>query len=472
MGVDVVRGSTIDALSSYGLAPTSDAAVQIDITAVLRRVGPELVETYLCDHNCTISHRGRPTGGHYNCPASFTLNRGAVAATVPPAELLLVGIDRTLAAAREVQAAFAANGFDAYAEAFGLPGAVRDSLRAALTRGPSEVTLFGGSPEAHPEILDLVGGVRRRGHTLHVTMTGRRIIRSPAFLDELAGSGVDVLALSADDVTEPAALRRLLAADVDELRAEWRQIPAVHGQRQKVVEAIHTARLLADLPADRRPALLFNIAVHRGNLGCIDEVLTALADAFPAASLNPFPAQSAFERRIEPLEREDLRNLRAFVHRAIQEQHHRGRGHRGRWGLVPRMHYWLLLAAALDEPVAAVRVSGWSTWQCFRSAGAGRYVQVAGTGRRSSTQAPAGGRVGCFWNRVLNDDHLPAIWDAPADGIRRYLDLRPVRATDSAQGCPGCLFPRLVGDMVSLECGMDTAVRDAYLALRKHHLAF
>ena len=472
MAVDVVRPSPVDALTRYGLAPTSDAAVQIDITAVLRRTTGGLVESYLCDHNCTIEHRGTPTGGHYNCPAAFTLNRGAVAATVPPADLLLEGIERTVTAARHAQAAFAGSGFDAYADTFRLPSGVRAGLRAALTHGPAEVTLFGGSPEAHPDILDVLRGLRARGHTVHVTMTGRRLIRTPELLDELAGGGVDVLALSADDVTDPADLRRLLSAEPRELRAEWRRIPPVHGQRQKVVEAIHTARLLGDLPADRRPGLLFNIAVHRGNLGCVDDVLSALAAAFPGADMNPFPAQSAFERRIEPLDPADVRDLRAFVVRALEEQHHRGHGRRGGWGLVPRMHYWLMLAAALADRTAPARVTGWSTWQCFRSPGAGRYVQVAGTGRRPSAEGPAGGRVGCFWSPVLNDDDLPAVWDGPVDGLRRYLDLRPARATRARPGCPGCLFPRLVGDMVSLECGLDPGLRDAYLDLRTHHLGF
>jgi hypothetical protein len=472
MPLDVPRTDRRSALHRYGLAPTSAGAVQIDITAVLRRAGDGLVETYLCDHNCTISHRGLPTGGHYNCPAALTKNRGAIASTVAPADLLLEGIERTLVAARTAEAAFAETGFDAYAETFRLPPDVRAELRAALTRGPSEVTLFGGSPEAHPGILELVAGLRERGHRVHVTMTGRKLIRTPGFLDEIVHSGPTVLALSADDVPDVATLQRLLQADPAELRAQWRTIPPMHGQRQKLYEAVHAARLWQALPAPERPGLLFNTAVHQGNVTTIGEVLGLLAEAFPAAALNPFPLQSAFERRVEQFDHGRLRAMREFVGRALAEQHERGAGRPGAWGLVRRMHYWLLLAAVAAERTAPVRLTGWNTWQCFRSAGAGRYVQIAGTGRRPVTPAPAGGRVGCFWTGVLNDDDLPPVWAADPERIRRYLDLRPARAAEAPIGCAGCLFPRLVGDMVSLECGMDPLLRDAYLDLRRQHLSF
>src|SRR4051795_7417970 len=143
-------------LADYGLLPTAGAAVQIDITAVLRQHGDALLETYLCDHNCTITYDGKQTGGHYNCPAAFTLNRGAVASTIASAERLLHGIEQTLSAARQIQSAFAETEFDRYAEVFRLPTAVRRELRAALLTGPGEVTLFGGSPEAHSEIVPLI----------------------------------------------------------------------------------------------------------------------------------------------------------------------------------------------------------------------------------------------------------------------------------------------------------------------------
>jgi hypothetical protein len=459
-------------LAAYGLLPSIRAAIQIDVTAVLRRQGHELVETYLCDHNCTITHKGAPTGGHYNCPAALTLNRGAIAATIAGADALLHGIEQMLAAAQQAQRNFIDDGFEEYALAFALPDGIRDALRAALLDGPSEVTLFGGSPEAHPQIVPLVEGLRARGHSVHITMTGRRLIRHPELLGELVGSGVTVLALSADDVDSVAELDRLLEAEPEQLRAEWKKVPALHGQRQKVFEAIHAARQWQRLPADQRPSILFNIAVHPGNVVEIGQVLAALTQAFPEALLNPFPMQSAFEGRLADLTSERLGDFRALISQAIANQHSRAVGRPTSWGLVQRMHYWLLLAVVTDREDATARMTGWETWKCFRSAAAGRYVQVAGTGRRPTALQTAGGRVGCFWNDAINDDSVPAIWDASPQQLRTYLKLRSTIAARPGRGCAGCLFPRLVGDMVSLETGMDSALRDAYLLLRKQHLGF
>ena len=111
-------------LDAYGLSPHGQSAIQIDITAVLRRGERGLVETYLCDHNCSISHRGRPTGGHYNCPAAFTVNRGAIVSTIASSDLLLDGIDRMAAAASEANAAFIADEFATYATIFRLPQSI------------------------------------------------------------------------------------------------------------------------------------------------------------------------------------------------------------------------------------------------------------------------------------------------------------------------------------------------------------
>jgi hypothetical protein len=439
---------------------------------VLRRGNDALVETHLCDHNCTITYRGKATGGHYNCPAAFTLNRGAIASTTAPAELLLEGIDRVLRAASDAQLAFARDGFGAYADRFAIPDSLREPLRSTLIQEPREVALFGGSPEAHPDIVPILAGLQQRGYVTHITMTGRRAMRAAGCLDSLTSAGVSVIALSIDEVSSAPDLERLLQLTLAELRSEWRKISPLNGQRQKLVEAVHAARLWQQMPASGRPGLLFNMAVHGGNVAAMGRLLTALSTEFPRAMLNPFPMQSAFEGRRPDFTRDQLEDFREFTGRAIQEQHERAAGAAGSWGLVPRMHYWLLLSAALNAHDASSRLGGWTTWQCYRSAASGHYVQVAATGTRMLAPQPAGGRVGCFWNNALNDDSLPSIWHAPQDSIRKYLDERPQLATTGGAKCPGCLFPRLVGDMISLESGMDPGLCDSYLRLRKQHLAF
>ena len=45
-------------------------------------------------------------------------------------------------------------------------------------------------------------------------------------------------------------------------------------------------------------------------------------------------------------------------------------------------------------------------------------------------------------------------------------------AKSNPDPCPGCNFPRLNFDMVSLENGMDLRLVPAYLDLRRKHLGF
>lgn len=470
----MLEGGTLstpaDLIDRHGLIGAAAAAVQIDITSVQRRVGGQFVETSLCDHNCTISHNGESTGGHYNCPAAFSLNRGSIAATAPVADQLIEGIQRTLSAASSAQADFMVNEFEHYADSFSLPLDVRLAARAKIGSGPCEVTLFGGSPEAHREIEQLTSGLRRCGHEVHITVTGRRFIRRPEHLETLANSGVAVVAVSLDDVDRVADLRSMFALTPEELRAAWRAVPKMHGQRQKVFEAVHAARLWESMPATNRPGLLFNIAVHQGNVDEIDELLTTLADEFPGVALNPFPLQSAFEHRIEVAGPRVRRQFEAFVREALSQQTLGSLEQR--WRLVPRLHYWLALAATLDAGSGTAGITGWGTWRCYRSAGAARYTQVAETGRASDRPGSAGGHLGCFWNSTIDSRTLPAIWDADTTSIRRYLDLRPVKAAAQLRPCPGCMFPRLVGDMVSLECGLGDHLKPYYLARRRQSMGF
>jgi len=460
-------------LRALGITGSAFAAIQADIQPTVRMVGDERREVTLCDHNCTVEVDSLPTGGQYTCPAALSLNLGNGRPELVPTDLLEQGLLRTVAGIRIARGPFLDTVFPRYVQDFAIPSAVASALLEATDTDRVQVNLFGGSPETHPGYLSLVETLHSNGVEVHLTTTGRKIVRDAGFRGAFLQSPPDLLALGADDFASPDDAAALFSLPVDQLSAEWRKVPWQHGQRRKAVEAAQIVRLAAE--TTHFPQLLFNVVMHQRNLDTVEELLDVLAEHAPAAWLNPYPVQTGFLRQPGVFDAGELDRLSAFVDLMLDEHRRRATGGHPRWMVVPRIHYWLMLRAAIDtaaDPaVASDLVAGTGIWTCFDRPGAGRCVQIAARGQPATSRF-AGGHLGCFWNTVTVTDERQ-VWAMSAEDIGGWIFRdRLALARSSAEKCQGCAFPRMSFDSISLELGLGEAVRTAYLRARRTFLGY
>lgn len=458
------------------------AAVQYDLNSTWRRLpsGTE-VNAHLCDHNCTIVVRGEPTGGNYICPASLSLNHGVSRKWLAPAEVILRSIDALERGAETARGAFFAEKFAAYCAHFQIPADVSEAIRRSLDRPGLEVNLFGGNPEMHPEVDKIIGELRDRGHRVHFTTTGRRLMRDAAFVERLLEVQPHLIALSADDFDSPEQIRRLAGLSVEELKREWKSIRWEHGQRQKAYEAIYVANLSRRVPAF--PRILFNMVIHPGNVRSVEAIVDVLSDEYPRVLVNPFPAQSAFlnDGGEQALGADEAYVLRDLIDWMIKMQADVIRDPRSAIPVVNRLHYWLMLRSVFDlfgedGEGAARMIVGDGIWRCYQDPAAGRYLQV-GMGAKSQEkqgedQHP-GGYLGCFWNNETVTFGERQTWTMADSTVDNYLQVgKQALGNASARPCPGCAFPRLTYDMLATESGMNAALVPFYLSRRADVLGF
>jgi hypothetical protein len=464
-------------LLDFGLVSPVFAGIQVDTNAALKRQNGTLIDGELCDHNCTVSVNGVPTGGSYQCPAAFTVNRGLRPRTMAPGKVILEAIGIVAEALEAVREEFVTKGLSEYAREWQVPSSVTEGMHHILATAPLEVTLFGGSPEIHPDIHEIIRTLKGLGHVVHITMSGRRLIREPQFVEDLLKCPPDVIGLSADDFESPEQVDRIASLSDRALIAEWKTVPKYSGQRQKVYEALYAARLRQRYPREF-PPLLFNIAVHSGNAIHIVEIMDRLSHAAPEVILNPFPVQSAFlMEQSARMPEEDLECVEELVDLLIAQHHTIANGLQPRWPIPPRIHFPLLLKAAFDTHRVSPNqlsdcLNGWKFWRCYTSLAAGRYVQLGSSGLPSADGAYAGGYLSCFWNKSVTDPTGP-VWEKSWLEVGTYLRKDKQRAAARNHlRCPGCAFPRLMFDCISTEMGMGDDLRESYLSLRKSNLNY
>jgi hypothetical protein len=460
-------------LQELGIVAPGFGIIQIDINPVHRRAGSFDTEVTLCDHNCTVTIDGRPTGGHYSCPAAMSLNPGVGARDVAPTALLTDGLLHTIDGLRMAQRIFLDEDLPRYLNQQRVPARLRPEFTAALSSPRQVVNLFGGSPDLHPGCLDIVRTLHENGIEVHLTTTGRRIIREPRFRAALQEEGPDLLAVSVDDVESVTELDELFTLDRERLSDLWRHTPASHGQRRKTLEAVQLCKLAR---LESFPPLLFNVVIHQGNVDEFEELLDILTAQAPDALINAYPVQSAFLGEPAAFDAGGLDRLGALTEAMIKVQVRRYLGDRPRWNLTPRLTYWLVLASILDSDasarVRADRVGGGDAWRCYARRGAGRCVQIGcappGTPRREF----AGGYPGCFWNgHTVTEDRQ--FWDMSDTQLADWvLHGRQRRAAQAAEPCRGCLFPRMTLDGVSLELGLSADLVGAYHTRRSRYLGY
>jgi hypothetical protein len=456
-----------------GMVASSFAIVQIDINPVHRRRGDVDTEVTLCDHNCTVVVDELPTGGRYTCPAAMSLNPGIGARDVAPADLLIKGLLQTIDGIRIAQRAFLNEDLPAYLDEQHVPAHLRPEFSAAVGSQRHVVNLFGGSPDLHPGCLEIIRALHANDIEVHLTTTGRRIVREPQFRADLIDDQPDILAVSVDDIESVAELDHLFALDEGRLADVWRRTPAAHGQRRKAIEAVQISKLAR---AEPLPRLLFNIVMHPDNLDCFEDFLDLLTLHVPDALLNPYPVQSAFLGESSAFDAAALDRLGALSEAMIEVHVVRHRGGRPRWNLTPRLTYWLLIRSLLDGDipvgVRADRVGGSGVWRCYTRRGSGRCVQIGIARPGAPRRDFAGGYPGCFWNiHTVTDDRQ--FWDMSGPELADWmLHGRRRTAAVSTDPCQGCLFPRMTLDGVGLELGMGPEFVGRYRALRSHYLGY
>jgi organic radical activating enzyme len=382
--------------------------------------------------------------------------------SLAPAELILRGIDVAARGLRITIDRFLDERFGDYCRDFNVPGQVATILSEAMRSRPIEVNLSGGNPELHQDLLQVLAALDRREDIItNLTTTGRRVMREPAFAEQLMRHPPDVIAFSADDFSDVDQIHDLAARSPGRLRALWNEIPAGHGQRQKAIEAICAARVLSEAGA---PGISFNLVIHPGNLDQVERIVEALRESFPESSVFPYPAQTAFLR--EPGPALDPSGMERLIDQIISAHT------RDSLAIVPRLHYWLALKAVyrVNDPEMgsiAHRIGGYQFWNCQAPALRNRYLQVGGT---TASQNPkiGGGYLGCNWNREAAQRSSVQVWDMTEQDVAEAL-YAPAHATppENPNSCPGCAFPRLLFDMVNTELGLNQELVPAYLELRK-----
>lgn len=441
--------------NTLGLVFPVSCGIQIDLTATTSGHS-------LCDHNCTAEL------GEYTCASAFTLNTG-ISTQLADVQSTLAWIELGRQGLGMARQRFVSDHFQKYCKQFRISPQASEFLRENILSDQCEVNLFGGNPEIHPGLVELIQRLKAKGFRVTLTTTGKKLLLGRQFADQLALGLPHQLAFSADDM-DPGGLEDLLTMPLAQLKALWKQTDPLHGQRQKCLEGIHGARLAVESGWDC--TVLLNMALHKGNLGHFNRIERLLTAHLPQAVLNPYPAQDSFAYGPGDLfVGEAIGQFAALVDWCIAETL------AGNRHLTKRLHYWLVMRAVLDtfdhQPEIVSRfLAGHDIWQCHRAPGAGLYLQIGKRNRHDRTAVDAactpGGFPGCYWNNETTTASTPL---TDAGQVPYHLLGGGMEETVRAAGrpCPGCCMPRLWFNMVVTELGLHPALTPAYLELRRRH---
>lgn len=461
-------------MSELGFIFPPAFGIQIDVAAV-NRLMPDgsVIPASLCNHNCTDE-----VGG-YDCPAAFTKNHG-IKPVFAKGKDLLRWIQVGYSGLKQARDVLLRDYFASYARDFRLPSEEQMVIRESLQSDLAEINLFGGEPTMNPWTLWLARQLKALGFRVNLTTTGRPIMTSYDFVKELAleETTPHLIALSADDF-DPARLDEVFQMPLLELRTEWKRVNPLNGQQQKFLEGVYAARFLKE--SGIKTLVLFNMVLHPGNLRYVKQIISTVSRYLPDALMNCYTAQDSFlggDGNI--FSADDIKVFAGLV------DFFRDETLQGNPNITKRLQYWLLMEAVLENcrehPVAASQmIAGHHIWQCYRTPGAGLYLQI-GKGRTNSPLVkigekkngekalPPGGYPGCYWNSstVTASSQAELVEDI-AWHIRSGMQIRAMNAKDP---CPGCSMPRLMFNILSTELGMNPGLKEPYLQFRRQYAGF
>jgi hypothetical protein len=452
------------------------AGIQADDCVVWKKTAGGYVNHSLCNHTCVIEVDGVPTGGSYICDSSFIFANGAKGfAPRKPIVDWTKHVARAHFVARDM---FFDNHYDAYCQEFCVPPTWAHALKEELTDPEKKVECnrFGSSPEIHPECPGIVSDSIDLDLVTNVTTPGRKFITDTKFVNAFAAKPPQFLAMSFDDV-DPDQIERLSKMDLDQIKAEWKEIPHLHGQRQKAYEGLYAAKLMQQMGIPVK--ILWNVVTHAGNVGHLDIILQTLKGSVPGSFVNAFPAQS-FGGAPLCWTPESLPALRKHVLKLIVDTLE------GNSLINPRIMYYIMLEAAfrLWWPTDVNRLcqfmSGIAAWDATLRPGGYRYAQIASNAEivdAPYSELPyPGGHLTDFWNRHVGlseqiDSHTEALADTLTTGwVRRGQELRAANKMNYVQ--TSSIMPRLALDMLSTELGIPFELVETYLVTRLEFCGF
>lgn len=447
------------------------AGIQPDDCVVWKEVPSGYQNFSACNHACVMQVDGELTGGNYVCDASFVFAKGFLRGFAPRDAIVrwtkIVAVAHALA--RDM---FFASHFDAYCEEFHIPSTWANAIQAELTSLDKkvEVNRFGGSPEMLPDCAGIIADCKAANLIVNLTTPGRRFMTDPKFVDEIVGNPPNILAMSFDDM-DPKELARISKMDLDAIKAEWKTVSPLWGQRQKAFEGLYAARLMQELKVP--VTILFNVVAHPGNIGYLDDILATILECVPGSFANPYPAQS-FGNDPPCWTPDSLPALRSHVVKFIEGTLE------GRPGVTRRLHYYVALEAAFrkwqnDPDRLCQFMSGIGAWDCTARPGAYRYAQIGKfAGVHSGPQAELpnpGGHLGCFWNPQLG-----LSWQVDEKSIEEVADtllygmVEHGRKLGSAR--KSNIMPRLEFDVVNTELGLPAELVPEHLSTRMEYAGY
>ncbi len=433
------------------------AGIQWDANVVfLKLANGQVIEASSCDHNCT------DLVGGYNCEAALSYNRG-VKSKFASVDWIF---ERACMAREGIYTAlveYVEQDLDRYCETNFIPDSVREVVKRAMLAKLIEFNLFGGNPEMHPDALKLISMLRKAGFRVNFTTTGRRIMVSETFRGMLHDPQYQphLIALSADDI-ERSRLPELNGLDLPETRKRWDAVPKDHGQEHKFYEAVWALKYAIEHEGTGKayPPILFNMVLHQGNIEHALEIIEALQQLSKTVIINPYVAQTSFQKKPAPF---GPTHLGVYVHLV---NHFIAQARDGHRQYTRRLHYWLSHRAILQAWVAgtltwqqaAAMIAGYGSWHCGRSNNPG-YLQV-GRGNPDVVRfgempkENPGGYMGSFWNSRTVTDVTPI--QSP-EHVHRYLRGRRHQLMLEAGpgGCDGCAMPRLEFTFPAMEENME-----------------
>lgn len=415
-----------------GLFKPICGGIQIDLNTVLNKGK----ETSLCNHNCTS------VLGGYDCPASFTLNKGTKP-NYAPLDKVLEWLDYGIEGIRKNRRILLDSSLiHAHAKKFNWDTWLLEAYIENLLNSQSvEINAFGGNPEMYPWLDELIGELKKRGTIVNLTTTGRRFLKEGLFINNLP----DHIALSIDDITTEE-FNHINSLDIEDIKKEWAKINPLYGQKQKAYEAIYTLKLLKDIP------IIINCPVHPGNIDSIFSLYETLKESYANILFNPYPFQSAF--MYEKGDIEFTEKFKDVVEWALME-------HAYESNIVQRLHYWVALKSIylIPDPQRRANLLAGEAWHCAKT-----YTGYIQMGQGNSEASEPGGKLGCFWNTntVTKNSVITS-----AEEVSSYImENKYLAYKESLNPCRGCLMPRLTGDVLSLEQGLHPELINNYLRIK------